>query len=121
MGDPCGYQKNTWKRGGQRTKPTIHSSGAGTPGEQALCPPILTSLSPGAGRVCLQDNSARQCQGGLLLGSAHVGMCCCCGCCPLLAHLERESLGERVSIGRSRRKPGHSETGLSMEQFCQRG
>lgn len=39
---------------------------------------------PGPGTRCLQDNSARQCQGRPLLGSARGGMCCCCCCgrCP---------------------------------------
>ena len=30
--------------------------------------------------------------------AARGGMCCC-GCCPLLAHLQRGPLGERVSVG----------------------
>lgn len=60
---------------------------------------------PGPGTRCLQDNSARQCQGRPLLGSARGGMCCCCGCgrCPPRAHPERASLGDRASVGRWRR------------------
>lgn len=99
-GCPDGGKAGNWETDGTilripgRSRTENHTSPFAPSLEQAL-----TSLSPGAGAGCLQDNSTRQCQGRLLLGSVCVGMCCCCGCCPLLAHLERGSLGERVSVG----------------------
>lgn len=47
-----------------------------------------------------------------------VGMCCCCGCCPLLAHLDRGSLGERVSVERWRRLGPWSQRGKVHKSPC---
>lgn len=75
---------------------------------------------PGPGARCLQDNSARQCQGRPLLGSARGRMCCCCcGRCPPRAHPERASLGDRASVGRWRRLG--PECRVPRGSRCQRG
>lgn len=45
-------------------------------------------------------------------------MCCCCGRCPLLAHLDRASLGERVSVERWRRLGPCSQRGKVHRRPC---
>lgn len=92
----------------------VHQA-AVSPGKHFPCHSILPSLSLGRS----QYNSARQCQGRLLLGSARAGMCCCCGCCPLLAHSEQGPLQERVSVGRW--KAGTRATGVCMGSGAEEG